>query len=69
MLESILASNTNFGNNIDAMYVGLPSFDLHFYKVSCKFTVLGEPSLDIMHLNAFMGELNKYIWDNLATKI
>lgn len=59
MLETILASNTNFGHNIDAMYVGLPTFDLHFYKVTCKFTILGDPCLEIMHLNAFMGEINK----------
>lgn len=60
VLESILQSN--YAANIDALYVGFPSFDLHFYKVSAKFSLIGEPCLEILHLNAFMGDITQEDW-------
>jgi hypothetical protein len=35
------------------LYSGLSLASTHFYKVTARFPLIGDPTLEILHLNAF----------------
>lgn len=56
VLEQVLISNYN--QDVDAVYAGFPDYGLHFYKVRARFPDIGEPALEIFHLNAFLRHIS-----------
>lgn len=53
---------SNYNQDIDAVYTGFPDYNLHFYKVKAKFPDIGEPALEILHLNAYLRHVTINDW-------
>lgn len=60
MLENLQGSLN--GGNLEAVYGGLTSNILHFYRAVTTFPDFGEPTVDIVHQNAFMKEISEEDW-------
>ena len=48
---------SNYSQDIDAVYGCFYDYNLHFYKARAKFPDIGEPALEIYHLNAFLRDI------------
>lgn len=60
MLENLQGSLN--GGDLEAVYGGLTSNVLHFYRAATSFPDFGEPTVDIVHQNAFMKEISEEAW-------